>query len=71
MLAVAAAGIGEDDEAKRGEEFLLDSSPAAPARLAAGFPAQEPGRFPAPRFCVGLAASPGGPRTQDSSLTAR
>ncbi len=33
MLAVAAAAIGEDDEATRCREFLADSSPAAVAAL--------------------------------------
>jgi hypothetical protein len=33
MLGVAAAAIGEDDEATRCEEFLADSSPAAVAAL--------------------------------------
>ena len=33
MLAVAAAAIGEDDEAQRCEEFLADASPAAVAAL--------------------------------------
>jgi hypothetical protein len=33
MLGVAAAAIGEDDEAARCEEFLADSSPAAVAAL--------------------------------------
>jgi len=36
MLAVSAAAIGEDDEARRCEQFLRDSSPAAAAELAAG-----------------------------------
>ncbi len=34
MLSVAAAAIGEDDEAARCQEFLADSSPAAVAALA-------------------------------------
>jgi hypothetical protein len=34
MLGVAAAAIGEDDEATRCQEFLADSSPAAVAALA-------------------------------------
>jgi hypothetical protein len=33
MLGSAAAAIGEDDEAERCREFLLDSSPAAAALL--------------------------------------
>jgi hypothetical protein len=33
MLGVAAAAIGEDDEAARCQEFLADSSPAAVAAL--------------------------------------
>jgi hypothetical protein len=33
MLAVAAAAIGEDDEATRCREFLADASPAAAAAL--------------------------------------
>jgi hypothetical protein len=33
MLGVAAAAIGEDDEAARCREFLADSSPAAVAAL--------------------------------------
>ena len=33
MLGVAAAAIGEDDEATRCQEFLADSSPAAVAAL--------------------------------------
>jgi hypothetical protein len=33
MLAVAAAAIGEDDEARRCSEFLRDSSPAAAEAL--------------------------------------
>jgi hypothetical protein len=33
MLGVAAAAIGEDEEATRCEEFLADSSPAAVAAL--------------------------------------
>jgi Protein of unknown function (DUF3151) len=33
MLAVAAAAIGEDDEATRCREFLADASPAAVAAL--------------------------------------
>ena len=33
MLAVAAAAIGEDDEASRCQEFLADSSPAAVVAL--------------------------------------
>jgi hypothetical protein len=33
LLGVAAAAIGEDDEATRCEEFLADSSPAAVAAL--------------------------------------
>jgi hypothetical protein len=33
MLARAAAAIGEDDEAKRCDQFLRDSSPAAVAAL--------------------------------------
>ena len=33
MLAVAAAAIGEDDEALRCRDFLRDSSPAAAAEL--------------------------------------
>jgi hypothetical protein len=33
MLGVAAAAIGEDDEATRCREFLADSSPAAAAAL--------------------------------------
>jgi Protein of unknown function (DUF3151) len=33
MLGVAAAAIGEDDEAVRCEEFLADSSPAAVTAL--------------------------------------
>ena len=36
LLAVAAAAIGEDDEAQRCEQFLRASSPAAAAELAAG-----------------------------------
>jgi hypothetical protein len=36
MLAVAAAAIGEDDEAARCREFLADASPAAAAALAVG-----------------------------------
>ncbi len=35
MLGVAAAAIGEDDEAARCEIFLADSSPAAVAALSA------------------------------------
>ena len=34
LLAVAAGAIGEDDEARRCEQFLRDSSAAAAARLA-------------------------------------
>jgi Protein of unknown function (DUF3151) len=34
VLGVAAAAIGEDDEAARCEEFLADASPAAVAALA-------------------------------------
>ena len=34
VLAVAAAAIGEDDEAARCREFLADASPAAVAALA-------------------------------------
>jgi hypothetical protein len=33
MLGVAAAVIGEDDEAARCAEFLADASPAAAASL--------------------------------------
>jgi len=33
MLAASAAAIGEDDEAKRCEQFLRDSSPTAAAEL--------------------------------------
>ncbi len=33
MLGVAAGAIGEDDEAARCQEFLVDSSPAAAAAL--------------------------------------
>jgi len=33
MLAVSAAAIGEDDEAKRCQQFLRDSSPTAAAEL--------------------------------------
>jgi hypothetical protein len=36
MLAVAAAAIGEDDEAQRGRDLLRDSSAAAAAALDAG-----------------------------------
>ena len=36
MLAASAAAIGEDDEAKRCEQFLRDSSPTAAAELGAG-----------------------------------
>jgi hypothetical protein len=36
MLAVAAAAIGEDDEAQRCGDFLRDSSAAAAAALEAG-----------------------------------
>jgi hypothetical protein len=36
MLAVAAAAIGEDDEAARCQEFLRDSSPAAAEALDPG-----------------------------------
>jgi hypothetical protein len=36
MLSVAAAAIGEDDEAARCSEFLRDSSPAAAAALGPG-----------------------------------
>jgi hypothetical protein len=36
MLAVAAAAIGEDEEAERCSEFLADSSEAAAAALGAG-----------------------------------
>jgi len=35
MLGVAAAAIGEDDEAARCEQFLADASPAAVAALTA------------------------------------
>jgi hypothetical protein len=35
MLGRAAAAIGEDDEAKRCEQFLRDSSPTAAAELGA------------------------------------
>ncbi len=35
VLSVAAAAIGEDDEAERCEQFLRDSSPAAADALAA------------------------------------
>jgi hypothetical protein len=35
MLGVAAAAIGEDDEAERSEQFLRDSSPAAADALTA------------------------------------
>lgn len=38
MLAVAAAAIGEDDEAARCQEFLRDSSAAAAAALEAAPP---------------------------------
>jgi hypothetical protein len=33
-LGRAAAAIGEEDEARRCQEFLADSDPAAPAELA-------------------------------------
>jgi hypothetical protein len=36
VLGLAADAIGEDDEAARCEQFLLDSSPAAAAELASG-----------------------------------
>ena len=35
MLGASAAAIGEDDEARRCEQFLRDSSPTAAAELAA------------------------------------
>jgi hypothetical protein len=40
MLAVAAGAIGEDEEARRCEQFLRDSSATAAAQLAAEIPAK-------------------------------
>ena len=56
MLAVAAAAIGEDDEAQRCREFLRDSSEAAAAALEAsviqapGCPVASQGKSPWPRW---------------------
>jgi Protein of unknown function (DUF3151) len=42
MLSVAAGAIGEDEEARRCQQFLQDSSAAAAAQLAAEIPADRP-----------------------------
>jgi hypothetical protein len=42
MLAASAAAIGEDDEAKRCEQFLRDSSPTAATELADEGPTAHP-----------------------------